>query len=123
MTASPVRVDAGVEADVRAVVARDDGTGMVTEVDGLGGWLLAGFSGVGIHRDPLEAVLRVARSTAAGDATGSLLVPHLWILMDGSGYTTARFERASRVKSGRIRSHARKRGRKRWVRALRKSER
>jgi hypothetical protein len=43
--------------------------------------------------------------------------------MDGSWYTTAWLERVFGVKSGRIRSHARDRERKRWVRALRRRER
>lgn len=113
MTASPVRVDAGVEADVRAVVAGDDGAGVVAQVDGLGWWLLAWYGGVGLNLDPLEAVLRVARRAAPGDASWYLLVPHPWILTEGYGYTTVRLERGSVVKSGRIQGHARDCGRNR----------
>src|SRR5918992_2093364 len=69
MTASPVRVDARVEADVGAVVAGDDGAGVVPEVDGLGARVaFFELGGVGLDLDPLEAVLRVAGSPAADDA-------------------------------------------------------
>jgi hypothetical protein len=69
MTASPVRVDACVEADVGAVVAGDDGARVVAQVDGLGAWLLSlELVEVRLDLDLLEAVLRVARRPAADDA-------------------------------------------------------
>src|ERR671917_2301721 len=40
MTASPVRVDARVEADVGAVVAGDDGARVITQVNGLRTWFV-----------------------------------------------------------------------------------
>src|SRR5918998_3226130 len=45
MRASPVRVDAGVEADVGAVVGGDYGAGVVAQVDGLGSWYVRGLGG------------------------------------------------------------------------------
>jgi hypothetical protein len=77
MRASPVRVDAGFKADVRAVVARDDGAGSVAQVDGIGGWPVVRGVRVELHRDPLEAVLGFARRPAAWDVSWSLSVPHL----------------------------------------------
>ena len=93
MRASPVRIYAGVETDVGAVVAGYDGAGVVAQVEGVGGWPLALQGGLRIDLDPLEAVLRVARGAAARDTPWSLSLPHPSILMDGYGYTTARLAR------------------------------
>ena len=66
MAASPVRVDAGVEPDVGAVVAGDDGARSISQVYGLGRcFLRVVLCRVGLYLDPLEAVLRVAGGSAA----------------------------------------------------------
>lgn len=77
MTASPVRVDARVEADIRASVRRDDGFRSVAIVDCFRLWFLT-FFGVEVVEvgrvcfdfDALEAVLRVARRSASGYVSG-----------------------------------------------------
>jgi hypothetical protein len=81
MRASPVRVDAGVEADVGAVVRGDDGAGVVAQVDGLGAGFVAGFGGVWLYPDLLEAVLRVGGGAPAGDAPRFVAVTHRRILL------------------------------------------
>src|SRR5215217_5493066 len=92
MTASPVRVDARVEADVGAVVAGDDGARVIPEVDGLGTRCISfELAGVRLDLDPLEAVLRVADSTATDDAPPWPLSLHPPILIARLVDPTARF--------------------------------
>jgi hypothetical protein len=58
MTASPVRIDARVESDVGAVVAGDDRTRDVTQVDRLRSRLLGLRTlALRLDLDPLEAIL------------------------------------------------------------------
>jgi hypothetical protein len=89
MTTSPVRVDAGVEADVGAAVRGDDGAGVVAQVDGLGAGLVLRFGGVRLHPDLREAVLRVGGGAPAGDAPRSVAVRHRRILPAAGRLTTA----------------------------------
>src|SRR4028119_1470656 len=81
MRAPPVGVEAGVEADVGAVVGGDDGAGAVTQVDGIGAGFVAGLGGVWLYPDPLEAVLRVGCGAPAGDAPRFVAVAHRRILL------------------------------------------
>jgi hypothetical protein len=68
MTASPIRVDARVEADVGAVITGDDGTTVIAQVKGLGArFVCFELAGVQLDLDLLEAVLRVARRPATDD--------------------------------------------------------
>lgn len=69
MTASPVRVDAGVEADVRTVVAGDDRTGDVTQVDRLRAGLLVRLSGLRLDLYPAETILGIACRLATDDTS------------------------------------------------------
>src|SRR3712207_1479166 len=68
MRASSVCIDAGIEADVGAVVGGDDGAGVVAQVDGLRAGFVPGFGWVGLYLDLLEAVLRVGGGAPADDA-------------------------------------------------------
>src|SRR5919112_699159 len=70
MAASPVRVDARVEADVGAVVAGDDRTRGVTQVDRLRSRLYSIRPlGLRLDLDPLEAILGIVRRPATDDAS------------------------------------------------------
>jgi len=69
MSASPVRVDARLEADVRALAASDDGAGVISQVDGSGArFVVSDLVEIWLDLDLLEAVLWVARSPATDDA-------------------------------------------------------
>jgi len=92
MTASPVRVDACVEADVGAVVAGDDGARVIPEVDGLGTRFVSfEFARVRLDLYPLEAVLRIAGRPATDDAPPWPLTVHPPILIARLVDPTARF--------------------------------
>jgi len=67
MGASTVWVYAGVEANVRAVVAGDDRTRVIRDVYSLGPWTFFRLFGVDLY--PLEAVLRVSGGPAPDDAS------------------------------------------------------
>ena len=84
MTASPVRVDARVEADVGAVVAGNDRTGSVAQVDRLRTRLLGVRPLVlRLDLDPLEAILGITRRPATDDASPiPLWFFHRLILID-----------------------------------------
>src|SRR3712207_5314935 len=99
MTASPVRVDALVEADVGTVVAGDDRTGVVTQVDRLRTRLLhIQLLGIRLDLDPLEAVLGIARRPATDDASPvTLRLSHRLIL---AGPCASHYPRYGRVEWG-----------------------
>jgi len=82
MTASPVGVDADVEAKIGTIVLGDDRTRSVSQIDGLGSRFFSiRPSGLRLDLDLLEAVFRIARRSTPDDArSDSLPGLHLSIL-------------------------------------------
>ena len=82
MTASPVGVDAGVEAKIGTIVLGDDRTRSVSQIDGLGSRFFSiRPSGLRLDLDLLEAVFGIARRSTPDDARcDSLPGLHLSIL-------------------------------------------